>query len=160
MSEEARAYKRLVDEFSLQQDEIATLVGKSRSHIANLLRLLTLCDSVQDKIRQGILSLGHARVLVGLSLANQIYLATLVEEKQWSVRVLEEKVRSLKKDDLKASMPSVDCDIESLQTAISEHIGAPVQIVTGALSGGLLQIKFFDNDTLASLLERMGLCYE
>lgn len=159
--EEASAYKRLVNEFQLQQDEIAILVGKSRSHIANLLRVLTLCDKVQDKIRAGVLSLGHARVLVGLSVGEQISLATQVEQKQWPVRYLEEKVRALKQDNLAVpNQQTLDCDVEHLQTTLSEQIGAPVQIVTGDSLGGLLQIKFFDNDTLAGLLERMGLRYD
>ncbi len=159
--EEALAYKRLVDEFNLQQDEIAILVGKSRSHIANLLRVLTLCDKVQEKIRAGVLSLGHARVLVGLSVATQMDLASQVELKQWPVRYLEEKVRSFKKDSLRVpEKHTLDCDVEHLQVTLSEQIGAPVHIVTDDSMGGLLQIKFFDNDTLAGLLERMGLRYD
>ena len=161
--EEAAAYKRLIDEFHLQQDEIARLVGKSRSHIANLLRLLTLCDCVQEKIRAGILSLGHARVLVGLAPAAQIELAAQVEQKQWPVRYLEEKVRSLKTGMTEthvAPQSKLDCDINYLQTKLSEQVGAPVQIIPENVTGGLLQIKFFDNDTLAGLLERMGLEYD
>ena len=159
--EEAQAYKRLVDEFKLQQDEIAILVGKSRSHIANLIRILTLCDNVQEKIRTGVLSLGHARVLVGLSVGSQMSLATQIEQKQWSVRHLEETIRALKQNRVIAPNPQqLDCDVKYLQTTLSEQIGAPVQIVTGDSLGGVLQIKFFDNDTLAGLLERMGLRYD
>ena len=160
--EEAVAYKRLVTEFQLQQDEIAVLVGKSRSHIANLLRVLTLCEKVQEKIRAGVLSLGHARVLVGLSVGEQIEFAKQVEKNQWSVRHLEEKIRVLKQNTLAAvhRPQNLDCDVEYLQTSLSEQIGAPVQIVAGDSLGGLLQIKFFDNDTLAGLLERMGLRYD
>ena len=159
--EEAGAYKRLVNEFKLQQDEIAILVGKSRSHIANLLRVLTLCDKVQEKIRSGVLSLGHARVLVGLSVGEQMSLATQIEQKQWSVRHLEDKVRVVKQGIAYApNQQQLDCDIEHLQTTLSEQIGAPVQLVMGDSLGGFLQIKFFDNDTLAGLLERMGLRYD
>lgn len=157
--EEAVAYQRLVHEFHLQQEEIAVLVGKSRSHIANLLRLLSLSAPVQDKIRQGILSLGHARMLVGLSPMDQMGLAAQVEQKQWSVRRLEEQVRSLKQQHVETSPHQPSCDVAYLQTKLSEQIGAPVQIATDQQQGGWLQIKFFDNETLAGLLERMGLRY-
>ena len=158
--EEAGAYKRLLDEFALTQEDIAALVGKSRSHIANLLRLLTLCESVQEKVRAGLLSLGHARVLVGLSPAQQQSFAHDVEIKQWSVRHLEDKVRNMKLAPKSVRSFVVDRDIDHLQMVLSEQVGAPVSIVSDNESGGSLQFKFFDNETLAVLLERMGLRYD
>lgn len=158
--EEASAYQRLQAEFHFSQDEIATLVGKSRSHIANILRLLSLCSSVQDRLKTKLLSFGHARVLVGLSVSQQEMLAEQVEELGWSVRKLEEEVRSAKRPlDLPALKPQ-DRDVERLQTQIAEQIGTPVQIVNDQEQGGWLNIKFFDNDTLAGLLERLGLSYD
>ncbi|MFC3908946.1 ParB/RepB/Spo0J family partition protein [Legionella dresdenensis] len=157
--EEANGYKRLRDEFHFQQDEIAALVSKSRSHVANILRLLTLCSAVQTLIAEGKLSLGHARALVGLSVNQQIMLAEQVIEQDWSVRYLEEKVRNLKA--MPVSQESVsDRDIKRLEQILAEQIGAPVQIASEKGSSGWLQIKFFDNDTLAGLLERMGLRYD
>lgn len=158
--EEASGYKRLVDEFHFQQEEIASLVGKSRSHIANLLRLLTLCDAVQVLIREGQLSLGHARNLVGMPPAAQIRLATQVIDRQWSVRQLEEQVRLAKSAAPVMANPQKDRDIERLQTHLAEQMGAPVTIISDNAAGGWLQVKFFDNDTLAGLIERMGLSYE
>ncbi|HHF7349446.1 TPA: ParB/RepB/Spo0J family partition protein [Legionella feeleii] len=158
--EEASGYQRLQQEFHFQQDEIAVLIGKSRSHIANLLRLLTLCDPVQEKIKTGQLSLGHARMLVGLQARQQMNLAIEIEEKGWSVRQLEKKVRELKAGELPLRDPQRDRDIERLQSTLAEQIGSPVQIVSENGQGGWLQIKFFDNDTLAGLLERMGLRYD
>ncbi|KTD18227.1 ParB/RepB/Spo0J family partition protein [Legionella jordanis] len=157
--EEAQGYHRLITEFHFHQDEIATLLGKSRSHVANILRLLSLCETVQDLIKSGTLSMGHAKMLVGLLPAQQQALARQIEEQQWSVRQLEQKVREIKQGKVLQN-PRKDRDIERLETKIAEQIGAPVQIIANDAEGGVLQIKFFNNDTLAGLLERLGLSYD
>lgn len=156
--EEAQGYQKLLNEFHFQQEDIARLVGKSRSHIANILRLLLLCNSVQEQLISGQLSFGHARMLVGLSTEQQLQLAHQIQTHEWSVRVLEKKVKELKLN--KPSNSDPHCDIERLQTKLSEQVGAPVQIITNHGQGGWLQLKFFDNDTLAGLLDRMGLHYD
>ncbi|KTD22169.1 partition protein ParB [Legionella lansingensis] len=158
--EEANGYRRLIDEFHFQQDEIAALVGKSRSHIANILRLLMLCEPVQDCIKEGRLSMGHAKILVGLTTKQQITLAKQSEENEWSVRYLEKKVKEIKTGEQQPLNAHRDRDVERLEAIIAEQIGAPVQIIANDNNGGLLQIKFFDNDTLAGLLDRMGLRYD
>ena len=159
--EEANAYRRLIDEFNYYQDEIATLVGKSRSHIANILRLLGLTPKIKDLLRNKILSLGHARVLVGLTPAQQEYLAGQTVEEQWSVRQLEQAVKIQKNNEsIPPGNARKDRDVERLQTILAEQVGAPVQIVSDNDSGGWLKVKFFDNDTLAGLLERLGLRYD
>ena len=158
--EEANGYRRLCDEFHFQQDEIATLVSKSRSHIANILRLLSLCPQVQEKISAGKVSLGHARLLVGMESGLQIALVNQVVANEWSVRALEEKVRALKAGaGLESRLPK-DRDILRLENTLADQIGAPVQIISENGQGGWLQVKFFDNETLAGLLERMGLSYD
>lgn len=158
--EEANGYQRLIEEFHFQQDEVAVLIGKSRSHIANLLRLLTLGEAVQQRLREGTLSLGHARMLVGLQLQDQLFFLDQIESQDWSVRQLEKKIKDFKSQETLFSDPKRDRDIERLQTHLSEQIGAPVQIVNEKGQGGWLQVKFFDNDTLAGLLDRMGLRYD
>ena len=158
--EEASGYQRLLAEFNFQQDEIASLVGKSRSHIANILRLLTLCPFVQNLLHARQLSLGHARMLVALSPMQQEDLARITIEQSWSVRRLEEEVRSAKSSPQLHASPINNPDISRLQTQLAEQIGAPVQIQADTAEGGWLKIKFFDNDTLAGLLERMGLSYD
>lgn len=158
--EEASGYRRLINEFHFQQEEIASLVGKSRSHVANLVRLLTLCEKVQELIRTGQLSLGHARNLVGMTPAHQLAMAEKIIENQWSVRQMEEQVRLAKLPSTPVVSPRSDRDIERLQMKLAEQIGAPVKIVSDNATGGWLQVKFFDNDTLAGLLERMGLGYD
>lgn len=159
--EEASAYRRLIDEFHYHQDEIATLVGKSRSHIANMLRLLSLSEKIKELIRNKILSLGHARALVGLNPALQEYLALQTIDQHWSVRQLEYAVKTQKKkESITPQNTKKDRDIERLQILLAEQVGAPVQIINDTENGGWLKVKFFDNDTLAGLLERLGLRYD
>jgi ParB family chromosome partitioning protein len=155
--EEANGYERLLLEFHFKQDEIAALVGKSRSHIANILRLLTLAENVQLLIRSRELSLGHARMLVGLRQHEQITLANECCQQGWSVRYLEDKVRKHKQNE---PLEKSNADIERLQVLLSQQMGAPVHIRQEGPHGGWLNIKFFDNDTLTGLLERMGLSYD
>ncbi len=159
--EEATGYRRLIDEFHYHQDEIATLVGKSRSHIANIIRLLTLSETVKNWIREGALSLGHARAIVGLSPHEQDMLATKAIEEHWSVRQMEQRVKDFKNNEaLTPKNPKSDKDIERLEMLLSEQVGAPVQIVGDLDDSGWLKVKFFNNDTLAGLLERLGLRYD
>jgi ParB family chromosome partitioning protein len=159
--EEASGYRRLIDEFHYHQDEIAVLVGKSRSHIANILRLLTLSEAVKTLIRDKILSLGHVRVLVGLNSEQQEWFANQAIEEQWSVRQLEQAVKVYKSKDVEIPKNAKkDRDIERLQGILSEQVGAPVHIVNDNEEGGWLKVKFFNNETLAGLLERLGLKYD
>ncbi len=158
--EEASGYQRLYKEFHFNQDEIATLVGKSRSHVANILRLLSLCDAVQERLNAGQLSLGHARALIGLSPQQQLFFANKIKQNDWSVRRLEDEVRTSKLTGTAPERCSKTTDLTHLQTQLAEHIGTPVQIITDNEQGGWLKIKFFDNDTLSGLLERMGLRYD
>lgn len=159
--EEATAYKRLMDEFHYHQDELAHLLGKSRSHLANMLRLLSLSDGVKEFICDKTLSFGHARLLVGLDKPTQDMLAMKTKSEQWSVRQLELAVKKIKQGSVEPPKnPKKDRDIERLQTLLSDQVGAPVHIDNDIEEGGWLKIKFFDNDTLAGLLERMGLRYD
>ena len=155
--DEANGYHRLLSEFHFSQNELATLVGKSRSHIANLLRLLTLCSAVQDRLHHGQIALGHARMLVGLEEGLQKELAKQVCDNQWSVRKLEEEVRAAK---LPLKTTTHDMDITRLETQLAEQMGTPVQLMSDNAQGGWLKIKYYDNDTLAGLLDRMGLRYD
>jgi ParB family chromosome partitioning protein len=159
--EEASGYRRLIDEFHYHQDEIATLIGKSRSHIANILRLLSLTAEVKQLLREQQISLGHARMLVGLAPDQQEAFALRIVEEQWSVRQLEQEIKVFKKKPI-SSFKNIkkDRDVERLQIILADQVGAPVQIVNEGEDGGWLKVKFFDNDTLAGLLERLGLRYD
>lgn len=159
--EEAQGYQRLIQEFHFTQEDVAKMVGKSRSHIANILRLLTLCPLVQEYLWQKTLTLGHARVLVGLDVYLQAHLAQKAIAQDWSVRKLEEEVRLQKQ----TSPPPPNSleenpDMLHLQAHLAEQMGAPVQISLENNQSGWLKIKFFDNETLSGLLERMGLRYD
>lgn len=159
--EEASAYRRLMDEFNYHQDELALLVGKSRSHVANLVRLLSLGDPVKEHLRSQTLSLGHARMLVGLDNAQQEWFAQQIIAEQWSVRQLEQEIKVFKQKQLtQPKNAKKDRDVERLQMILAEQVGAPVQIISDNQEGGWLKVKFFDNDTLAGLLERLGLRYD
>ena len=159
--EEATGYRRLIDEFHYHQDEIALLLGKSRSHIANILRLLNLTEKVKNCIRDKTLSLGHARLIVGLTPEQQEYLTEQTLSEQWSVRHLEQYIKTYKnKISTEPKNSQKDRDVKRLEILLSDQVGAPVQIINDNAQGGWLQVQFFNNDTLAGLLERLGLHYD
>jgi ParB family transcriptional regulator, chromosome partitioning protein len=153
--EEAQSYHKLMQDFQLTQEILSTKLGKSRSHIANLLRLLSLDGPVKNLLQNNQLSFGHARVLVGLDPGLQNILAQKTLKLGWSVRQLEHEVKLRKH-----TKTSKTADLEHLESSISEQIAMPTTIKLDADGGGLLQIKFYDNNTLSSLLERLGLSYD
>jgi len=154
--EEAQGYRRLMDDFHFLQEDIAGMVGKSRSHIANILRLLTLETCVKQALISRVFSLGHARVLVGLSPEEQTFFLEESLKEALSVRQLEKAVK-MHKQKLQPLSRTQDRDVERLTQVLSEQLGAPVQILDDIDKGGWLKVKFFDNETLAGLLERLGL---
>ena len=99
-------------------------------------------------------------MLVGLHSTQQRLLAEQIVANDWSVRQLEKKVRELKANEVLPANPKKDRDIERLEQILAEQMGTPVQIISDSGEGGWLQVKFFDNDTLAGLLEKMGLRYD
>lgn len=107
--EEAEGFQRLIDEFSHTQEALAQIVGKSRSHVANTLRLLNLPDPVKDLVREGTLSAGHARALVGLD--NAETLAKQIVAKDLNVRQVEELVAKQKNPEVKEPKKAKDEDI-------------------------------------------------
>jgi ParB family chromosome partitioning protein len=155
--EEAKGYHRLIDEFYFQHDDIAKMIGKSRSHVTNTLRLLNLEPAVQQALVDKTLSMGQAKMLVGLSTGLQLSLFEKIIKYDWSARKVEREVKKLKS---LAVSPKRDRDVERLQNLISEQIGSQTEIEQDNSDGGWLKIKFYDNDTLAGVLERMGIKYE
>lgn len=113
--EEANGYQRLLTEFNFSQDEIATLIGKSRSHIANILRLLNLSLPIQDLLRNKKLSFGHARALLGLTPEQQKLLAKNIQEHEWSVRKAEEEARYYKSGSNEQSVTATILDHRYLE---------------------------------------------
>lgn len=155
--EEARAYRRLMDEFGLTQEEVARRVGRSRPTIANTLRLLSVAPPLQDAVADGRLSEGHARALAGLAdHAAQTAAMSIVLERGLSVRDTETLVRQLA--DTPAAAPPrprpTDPDVERLETELREALGTRVSIAPGR-NGGKITITWFDDEELSRLVERL-----
>ncbi len=148
--EEAKGYQRLIDEFSYDQEKVAKFIGKSRSHITNYLRLLTLPEQVLKLIEVKKLSPGHAKILVGLN--NAEFVATKIVEKNLSVRQAENFVRifKIKKQSLKTSR---DVNLESLENSIQEKIGLNVSIKNKKNNTGTLILEYSDLDQLNKIIE-------
>jgi ParB family chromosome partitioning protein len=156
--EEANAYKRLTVEFQLTQEEIASRVGKSRPFIANSLRLLQLPGEIQDLLRRGLLSAGHAKVLLGLDGgAKQSALAQQIVARKLSVRDTEREAQRLQQ----ARAPRTaavavgrgrDVELESVEGRLRQHLGTKVRIRSGR-QGGRIEIEYYSNDELNRLLE-------
>ncbi len=151
--EEAMALQRLQREFELTHAEIAQVVGKSRTTITNLLRLLSLRDDVQRLLEHGDLEMGHARALLALAPEQQSRAATQVVARGMSVRQTEALVRKLSSEqDESKSDKRLDPDIKQLQDDLSGRVGAPVAIQHGAKGKGKLVISYSSLDELDGIL--------
>lgn len=153
--EEAIALQRLQEEFELTQAEVAQAVGKSRTTVTNLLRLINLTDEVKLMLEHGDLEMGHGRAMLTLDPSLQIEVARQVEAKSLSVRQTESLVRKIQNQDSKASKKSEskpDTDILRLQEDLSEKIGSAVTIDHGAKGKGKLVIKYNSLDELDGIL--------
>ena len=148
--EEARGYKRLIEEFSYDQEKVAKFIGKSRSHIANFLRLLGLPDSVLKLIEIKKLSPGHAKILVGL--VNAEFVANKIVEKKLSVRQTENFVKIFKKKK-QSFKKSKDVNLQALEISITEKIGLNVLIKNNKNNTGSLVLEYKDFDQLNKLIE-------
>jgi ParB family chromosome partitioning protein len=159
--EEAGAYRRLIDDFGHNQEALAKLVGKSRSHVANLMRLLDLPDAVQALVGDGSLAMGHARALIGADDAEAI--ARRVVKDGLSVRAVEALVRDGKGGGRKApleykSMDGVgrDPDIVAVERHLSELLGIGVAIQYAGGGKGALTLKFASLDQLDMICQRLS----
>ena len=148
--EEARGYQRLIQEFSYDQDKVAQFIGKSRSHIANILRLLSLPNVVLRLIETKKLSPGHAKVLVGLNNAESI--ASKIVEKKLSVRQAENfvKIFKVKRQSLKKSK---DANLLALESSIIEKIGLNILIKNKQNNSGTLVLEYKDLNQLNKIIE-------
>lgn len=155
--EEGRGYQRLIEEFYFQHDDIAKMVGKSRSHITNIMRLLSLEPQLHQALIEKSITMGHAKMLVGLDGHLQLSLLDKIIKNDWSARKVEREVKKLKTVSIS---PRNDRDVERLQTLISEQMGAKSEIDADGADGGWLKIKFYDNDTLAGILDKIGVKYD
>jgi len=154
--EEAVALKRLQQEFQLSQQQVADRVGKSRSSIANAMRLLTLEPDVLTMVEQGLIDTGHGKVLLALEGRQQLKAARQVSQSSLSVRQTERLVKSLLLPDGGARMTGdrVDPDVQRLERELSEKLGARVTLKTQGPGGGKLVITFSTNEEVEGILTR------
>lgn len=161
--EEALAYKRLLDEFHLKQDEVAERVSKSRTAVTNSMRLLKLCDGVQQMIIDDMLSTGHARALIPIEDADmQLQLAQKIFDEKLSVREVEKIVKGiLKPDTNKAKKEETPQNIQyiyqDIENRLKEKLSRKVEISSKGKNGsGKIEIEFYSNDDLDRLIELLS----
>ena len=148
--EEAQGYKRLIDEFSYDQEKVSKFIGKSRSYITNSLRLLNLPLEILDMIEDKKLSAGHAKILVGLD--NAIFIANKIIEKKLSVRQAENFVKIFKKTPGNIKI-SKDPNIKNLEQSISEKIGLNVVIKNNKRNKGTISFSYNDIEQLNKIID-------
>ena len=156
--EEAAGFRVLIDQYHMTQEEAANRVGKSRSAVTNVLRLLDLDASVQKLVENGQLSAGHARALVPLSPARQIQAANAIIESGLSVRqaeLLAKRLSADEKPEKKKAADEVDYTAEA-QKDLASRLGRGVKIVTGKKKGRI-ELEYYGMDDLNELLEALAL---
>ena len=153
--EEAQGYKRLIEEFNYDQEKVSKFIGKSRSHITNCLRLLSLPDEIIKFIESKKLTAGHAKILVGLD--NAVFVANKILEKKLSVRQAESFVKLFKKKPKKNL--SKDANISDLEKLISEKIGLNVTIKNNKRNKGTITFSYKEIDQLNKIIEIIKLNY-
>jgi ParB family chromosome partitioning protein len=156
--DEARGYKRLIDDFGVSQTEVGTLVGRSRSTVANALRLLGLPVSVQEMVHAGALATGHARALLALPDAKAIKsLAVMAVKEQLSVREVEELARggkpAARRPRSRRGQKPRDPAIRRVEDALRRRLQTDVRLSSRSKSSGRLTINFYSDDDLARILE-------
>ncbi len=158
--EEAMAYKRLLTEFDLKQDEVAERVSKSRTAVTNSMRLLKLCDEVQQMIIDDMITTGHARALISIEDKEQQYMiAQKIFDEKLSVRDVEKLVKDLnkpvkekKKIDKDKSLEIIYQDIEE---KIKQSLGTKVSISSKGQGAGKIEIEFYTNDDLEKITDKL-----
>ena len=148
--EEAQGYKRLINDFSYDQEKVAKFIGKSRSYIANSLRILNLPEDVIKLIETQKLSAGHAKILVGLE--NASFIANKILENKLSVRQTENFVQSFKKRRIN-SKNAKDTNIIALELSISNKIGLNVDIQNNKRNKGKISFEYKSLDQLNKIIE-------
>ncbi len=156
--EAARGYRMLMDEYGLNQEAVAKVIGKNRSTIANMLRLLNLPEPVRTMLEQGLLTVGHAKVLLGLQDEKAI---TLLAEKSikndWSVRMLEaETSRLLKPSRKQPSYPAPDPDLDDVLDRLRHRYSTRIHYRPNRAGGGKIILEYYDADDLIRLVDLLN----
>ena len=148
--EEALGYKRLIDEFSYDQEKVSKFIGKSRSYITNSLRLLNLPKEILNYLEEKKLTSGHAKILVGLD--NALFIANKIIEKKLSVRQAENFVKIFKKKpSIKKNLK--DPNIKNLEVSLSQKIGLNVEIKNDKRNKGSITFSYHDMDQLNKIID-------
>jgi ParB family transcriptional regulator, chromosome partitioning protein len=163
--EEASAYQRLLDEYGATQEELAVMLGKSRSGVTNTLRLLSLESEIQEMLQDDQISRGHAKVLLGVTDAHaRLRLARLCRNRGLSVRDCEKRVRGLltgstssRKTQGARGPVEETREVRALRERVEAHYGAPVKIERDQDGRGQLSLRFFTDDDLLRVLALMGI---
>ena len=157
--EEAAALGRLRDEFKLTQEEIASAVGRSRTAVANLLRLLVLGETAKNLLLEGHIEMGHARALLGVeNLNDQEALAIEIKNKSLSVRQAELLVRKFKDKKTKSvKRLEKDADVAKLERSLSDYLGAQTTIKEKAKGAGELIVEYSSLEELEGIIEKIGM---
>ena len=148
--EEAQGYQKLIDDFSYDQEKVAKFIGKSRSHVTNCLRLLSLPEEVLVFIEKNLISQGHAKMLVGLE--NPVIVAKKILEKKLSVRQTENLVKLFKGKKAK-NKSSKDPNILEIETSMKDKLGLRVFIKNKKNNSGILTFEYKDSDQLNRIID-------
>lgn len=156
--EEAQAYKRLLEEFNLKQDEVAERVSKSRTAVTNSMRLLKLCDEVQQMVVNEMISTGHARALLSIEDPEEQYMiAQKVFDEKMSVREVEKLVKDLHRPEKapKKENKSLEVIYQNIENRLKESLGTKVSISPKNNGAGKIEIEFYNHDDLDRLMEQL-----
>ncbi len=159
--EEAQAYKRLLTEFNLKQDEVAERVAKSRTAVTNSMRLLKLCDNVQQMIIDGMISTGHARALISIEDPEQQYtVAQQIFDEKLSVRDVEKLVKNLNQPPKVKKAITTDKSLEAVYQNIEENLkqklSTKVSITPKGNGTGKIEIEFYSHEDLEKLMDLLS----
>jgi len=157
--EEAQAFRRLLTEFNLKQDEVAERVSKSRTAVTNSMRLLKLCDEVQQMVIDDMISTGHARAILSIENQEEQYvLAQKIFDEKLSVREVEKIVKNLGKPvkAKKADERNIDFIYDEMQEKLKESLGTKVEITSKGKGAGKIEIEFYSHEEMDRLFELLS----
>ncbi len=157
--EEASSFKELVDSYNMKQEDLARIVGKSRSSVANSIRLLNLPQNVQEFLKEGLITVGHAKILLGLD-DNELIteLAEKISEGNLTVRNLETLVSKLsdqKEDESKEKIFKKESYFREMELSLKENLGRKVRVKDKGNGKGTLVLEFYDKDDLLFLADKL-----
>ena len=153
--EEAGGIQRLIDEFRMTHEGAAEAVGRSRSAVSNLLRLLSLVPAVRELLERGELDMGHARALLSLPPARQLEAARMIVAKQLSVRETEKLVGRLQNEEGRQPRRRPDRDVARLEEELSERIGTRIEIRPGTKGKGRIVVRYLNHEHFDDIVTRL-----